>query len=239
MEMFGAGRHEGGEDLGRRHVGVLGEKMVLGRPRVLEAVLLGAHGDLDALHEALVFEVGVLGEHGLRHGTLGEESELHGISSCWRNGLTSGFRARDRGRAVRWRCRGRSGGSWRRRGGPSASRPPPGIGPGAVGVGVVGLVQQAVDADLGEGVGGEAVIVVEEAPVDLAVVVDRRRFGDELGDATPGPVALPDLVAAFEDVGDPANLAFGVGDLQVRVPDQHARHQVVDHRRHGVSEGQG
>ena len=79
---------------------------------------------------------------------------------------------------------------------------------------VVGLEADVVDAALLDVL--EAVHVVEEAAVDLAVVVGARRLGHLVGDAAPAPVVLPDLVGPLEDVGDPADLALGVGELQRR-----------------------
>src|SRR5450631_1923968 len=112
-----------------------------------------------------------------------------------------------------------------------------GVGPGRVGVRVVGLERDVVDTDLVEGL--EAVLVAKEAPEDLAVVVGRRGLGDAVTDATPGPMLLPHVVRTLEDVRDPADLTLGVREAQVRVPDQHTGEEEVAHRRHGVPERQG
>ena len=98
---------------------------------------------------------------------------------------------------------------------------------GAVAVGVVGLEEHIVDTDLVEQL--HACRVLEEAAVDLAVVVVRRRLGQTLLALRPH-VRLVVVVGAFEVVGDPADLAFRVHQLQVRVAHEHPREEEVDHR---------
>ncbi len=108
--------------------------------------------------------------------------------------------------------------------------------PGRVGVRVVGLERRVVDADACQGL--EPVHVAEEAAEHLAVVVGRRRFGDDVLHATPRPVLAPHVVGALEDVRDPPDLALGVRELQLRVPHEHAGEQEVREARHRVAEAQ-
>ena len=99
------------------------------------------------------------------------------------------------------------------------------VGPGRVGVRVVGLEGDVVDADAVERL--EPVAVVEEAAVDLAVVVGRRRVRHEVLHAAPRAVLAPHVVGPFEHVRQPADLAFGVRELQRREAHEHAREQEV------------
>ena len=89
-----------------------------------------------------------------------------------------------------------------------------GVRPRRVGVRVVGLEGGVVDADLVERL--DAVPVAEEAAVHLPVVVGRRRLGNDVAHAAPRAVLDPHVVGALEDVRDPADLALGVRELQVR-----------------------
>ena len=88
-----------------------------------------------------------------------------------------------------------------------------GVRPGRVGVRVVALVGDVVDADGVEVL--QPVRVVEEAAVDVLAEQLARRLRHLVGDAAPAAVLLPHHVGPLEDVRDPADLALGVGDLQV------------------------
>ena len=112
-----------------------------------------------------------------------------------------------------------------------------GVGPRRVGVRVVGLEGDVVDADLVER--REPVPVAEEAAEHLAVVVGARRFEDGVLHAGPGPVLLPHVVGPFEHVRQPPDLALAVGEAQVRELLELAAEQPVGERRHGVPERQG
>ena len=110
------------------------------------------------------------------------------------------------------------------------------VGPRRVGVRVVGLERGVVHADPLQRL--EPVHVAEEAAEDLAVVVRRRRLGDEVLHATPRPVLAPHVVGALEDVRDPADLALRVGELQLRVAHEHTGEEEVREARHRVAEAQ-
>src|SRR5947207_6989639 len=99
------------------------------------------------------------------------------------------------------------------------------VGPCAVGVRIVGLERHLVGADGIEG--GEAGGVVEEASVHATPVVRARWLGHDVGGVAPPAVVLPHPVRPGEDVRDPPDLAFGVGDLEVRVAHEQAREQPV------------
>ena len=88
------------------------------------------------------------------------------------------------------------------------------VGPRRVGVRVVGLERDVVDADPVERL--EPVAVLEEAAEHVVVVVGGRRLGHEVLHAAPRPVVAPHVVGPFEHVGEPADLALGVGELQRR-----------------------
>ncbi len=102
---------------------------------------------------------------------------------------------------------------------------------------VVGLEGDVVDPHLLERL--QAVRVVEEAAVDVVPVVLARWLDDPALEAGPRPVVLPHRVGPLEDVRDPADLTFGVGDLQCGVGLEHPRHEVVDHRHRRVHVGEG
>ena len=71
------------DDLGRRHVAVLGEAVVLAEPGVLPVVLVGEDHVLGFAGELGVLQLGVVGR---RAGDVAveEDAELHG-SSCSRD----------------------------------------------------------------------------------------------------------------------------------------------------------
>ena len=74
---------------------------------------------------------------------------------------------------------------------------------------VVGLEGHVVDPDTRQRL--DAVEVLEEAAVDLAVVVGGRRFGHRARGCSDQPRwVLPDVVGAFQEERDPTDLAFGV-----------------------------
>ena len=68
------GREVAEEHLVRREVRVLGEEVVLGRPRVLEADAVGGLHDRDLVHDAPVLVAVELRQHARAV----EESEFHG-----------------------------------------------------------------------------------------------------------------------------------------------------------------
>ena len=74
---------------------------------------------------------------------------------------------------------------------------------------VVGLAGHVVDPDLVERF--QAVRVVDKTAVHAAVVVARGWLRDLLG-LRPTLIVLPHLIDPLEGVGNPADLAFGVGD---------------------------
>ena len=80
--------------------------------------------------------------------------------------------------------------------------------------------------------------VVEEAAPHVVREVARRLLGHDVGHAAPAPVVLPDPVGPLEDVGDPADLALRVGDLQVGEAHEDAAEEEVDQREGGVGVGQ-
>src|SRR5207247_649817 len=86
----------------------------------------------------------------------------------------------------------------------------PRLGPGAVRVRVIALVRDAINTDGVER--AQAVGVVEEAAVDVAAEELAGWLLHLLGHATPRPVLLPHDVGPLEDIRDPPDLAFGVGD---------------------------
>jgi hypothetical protein len=73
---------------------------------------------------------------------------------------------------------------------------------------VVGLERDVVLADGVDVL--QAVRIVEEAAVDVRVVVLRRRALHLVGHAAPPAVVFPHLVGALEHVRDPTDLAFAV-----------------------------
>src|SRR5579864_5718212 len=82
-----------------------------------------------------------------------------------------------------------------------------GVRPGPVGVGVVALEEQPVEADLVAAAQG--VLVVEDAPVDAALGVGRGR----LGQLDPADALAPHPVHTLEQKWHPPRLALGVGQL--------------------------
>src|SRR5699024_59070 len=79
-----------------------------------------------------------------------------------------------------------------------------GLGPGAVGVRVVGLEEDRAHADRFPGV--QTVLIVEDAAEDPALDVAARRIREiDVADAV-----TPDDVGPFEDVRHPADLTLGV-----------------------------
>ena len=85
----------------------------------------------------------------------------------------------------------------------------------------------------------ETVHISEEASVDLTEPVGRRGLRNDVLDATPGPVFVPDIVSTFKDVGNPANLAFAVRQLQVWMANEHTREKEVAEGAHGITKAQG
>ena len=131
-------------DFGRRHVAVLGERVVLAEPGVLPVVLVGEDHVLRLAHQLLVLE---LGDVGRRAGDVAveEDAELHAERSWVRgeNVLMVPLRTRPvkarPGSSVGRHRRRRSGSSWcrGRRGAAVVDQPPLGGGepPAAVGDG--------------------------------------------------------------------------------------------------------
>ena len=112
-----------------------------------------------------------------------------------------------------------------------------GVGPGRVGVRVVGLEGDVVDADLVErcaGRGGPG----RSSRRPGGGSRSRAAPGRSSCHAAPGPVLVPDVVGPLEDVGQPADLALRVGELEVREADEDAGEQEVAQRRHGVAEAE-
>jgi hypothetical protein len=72
------------------------------------------------------------------------------------------------------------------------------------------------------------VAIAEEAAVDLTVVIGGRWLGDQVLEAGPGAVLLPDVIDWLDDVGEPADLAFGVGELERREAHEDAGEQEID-----------
>ena len=58
--------------------------------------------------------------------------------------------------------------------------------------------------------------IIEEAAVHAAPVVRARRLGHARANVGPAAVVLPNAVGAGEDVGDPADLTFGICNAHVR-----------------------
>ena len=111
-----------------------------------------------------------------------------------------------------------------------------GVRPRRVGVRVVRLERGVVHTDALERF--ETVHVTEEAAVDLAVVVRRRRVRHDPLHATPCSVLAPNVVRALEDVRDPADLALRVRELQARIAHEHAGEEEVREARHRVAEAE-
>src|SRR5437588_615812 len=112
-----------------------------------------------------------------------------------------------------------------------------GVGPGAVGVGVVALVGHPFDTDVLQR--PQPVGVAEEAPVHVAPEQLAGSVEDLVGHAAPGPVLLPHHVGPLQHIGDPADLAFRVGDDEPGEAGEHTRHEPVHQGVGGVGEGQG
>ena len=108
------------------------------------------------------------------------------------------------------------------------------VRPRRVGVRVVGLEADVVLADLRERV--HAVLVPGEAAEDAPVVVGGRRLRAQALGVDPGVVLLPHRVGPLERVRDPADLALGVRDLQLRELRHLPAEEVVAERRHRVVE---
>ena len=97
---------------------------------------------------------------------------------------------------------------------------------------VVGLAHDVVLADLVEA--GDAVVVLDEAAEDVVaerlpdvelvqVDVGGGVVHELLAPHHPVPLLVEHLLGPLEEVRHPADLALGQGDLQVRVPLEHAR----------------
>jgi hypothetical protein len=84
-------------------------------------------------------------------------------------------------------------------------------------VGIVGLGGDVAGTHLVER--PQSVVVVDEAPVDRLEVVGRGWLGYVLG-LRPALVVLPHLVDSLECIGDPADLALGVEQLELGHPNQ-------------------
>ena len=110
------------------------------------------------------------------------------------------------------------------------------VGPRRVGVRVVGLERDVVDADPVERL--EPVPVLEEAAEDVVVVVGGRRLGHDVLHLAPRPVIAPHVVGPLEQVGEPADLALRVGQLQRGEAHEHPREQEVGEAGHGVVEAE-
>ena len=79
--LFVLAAHEGQERLGGREVRVLGQEVVLGRPGVLEAGLVGRHDERDLVHDAVVLgRRSVLLDVPGQHARGVEDAEFHGFA---------------------------------------------------------------------------------------------------------------------------------------------------------------
>jgi len=87
VDVLGERRHVAEERLVRRHVGVLGEEVVLGGPGVLEAGLVGRDHPVDLVAEPLVLgRRAVFVDQALGDVQRVEDAELHGPDSFRRGG---------------------------------------------------------------------------------------------------------------------------------------------------------
>ena len=93
------------------------------------------------------------------------------------------------------------------------------MGVGRVGVGEIHLEADLVHANDVPVL--ETDLVVEDAAPDVPRDVCTGRLGKVDAEARVAPL-LPDLVHALDDVGHPAHLTLGVGDLQLGEPDEGA-----------------
>ena len=84
--------------------------------------------------------------------------------------------------------------------------------PGAVGVWVVALPGDPVDADLVAQ--GDPGVVIDEAGREVAAEDVGRRQPTEVG-AGPGVVMAVRVIHALEGVGNPADATLGEGDDQI------------------------
>jgi hypothetical protein len=106
---------------------------------------------------------------------------------------------------------------------------------GAVLVGVVRLEHHLVDTDAVEQ--RDPHRVLEEAAVDVLLVVVRRRLRNPL--LPLGPlVGVPGVVRALYEIANPADLAFRIQELQPRELLEFSREDPVDHRGHAVARDQ-
>jgi len=89
----------------------------------------------------------------------------------------------------------------------------PGVRPGAVRVGIVGLEDDIVAPHLIDERNAHGVF--EEAAVHLtSPIVGRRGFGAVSLGITPPAVGLPDIVSSLQDVWNPPNLRLGVHEVK-------------------------
>ena len=103
------------------------------------------------------------------------------------------------------------------------------------------LPQEAVDADRVPFAQADG-IVDEARPDVLAHDVGRALVGIDVVLERELTVGLPHLVHPHQRVGNPADAALGVGDLELRVTLEHRRHRQFTHRveqRHAEHRGDG
>ena len=105
-----------------------------------------------------------------------------------------------------------------------------GVGPGAVGVGVVAGPEDVLGAD--QVAGGQAGDVLHEGGAHVAAEVGAGgRVGGEAVGAAQEAVALEGVVQALHEVGDPADVVLDREGDQVRVALEDA---AEDHRPQGA-----